>query len=40
MMGHFYDNSKCKMGRQKILNKLKFLDDISLDWIVGNFLMD
>jgi len=37
LMGHFYDKSKGKMGRQKIWNKLKFLDGIFLDWIRIDF---
>jgi len=30
LMIHFDDNSKGKIGRQKICNKLKFMDGISL----------
>jgi len=36
-MGHFYDKRKGKIGRQKICNKLKFMDDFSLNWIGIDF---
>jgi len=35
---HFYDNGKGKIGRQKICTKLKFFDNLSLDWIAMDFL--
>jgi len=32
-MGRFFDNSRGKIRKQKICNKLKFMDDLELDWI-------
>jgi len=32
-MGRFFDNSRGKIGKQKICNKFKFMDDLEVDWI-------
>jgi len=40
LIGRFYDNSKGKMGRQRLCNKLKYMDDIKFDWIGQEFSDD
>jgi len=33
LIGRFFDNSKGKVGKQKICNKLRFMDSLNTDWI-------
>jgi len=32
-VGKFFNNAKGKIGKQSIQNRLKFMDDITEDWI-------
>jgi len=33
LIGNFFDNSKGKIGKQKLGNRLKFMAKINWDWI-------
>jgi len=40
LIGRFFDNSKGKVGKQKICNKLRFMDSLCTDWIGKDFSND
>jgi len=40
LMGRFFDNSRGKIGKQKICKRLKFMDDLELDWFNRDWTPD